>query len=119
MMNPGFMVIIALLLVGCTRHQETAPTSAQAPGTSESQPAAGNPAVITASPGLKPAAEPTAAALQELTHLLRRYSAANQRVPTALSEVVTEDYLASLPLPPAGKKYGFDPKRLEAVLVPQ
>ncbi|MDB6108438.1 MAG: hypothetical protein JWR69_188 [Pedosphaera sp.] len=98
-MYPGLILVIALLLVGCSRHQESAPT--------------------TAPPGIRPAADATGVALQQLTQLLRKYSAANQHAPASLREVVSEDYLASLPPPPAGKNYGFDPKRLEAILVAQ
>lgn len=112
------MLMAAVLLVGCSRHSEGPATAAQ-PAPSEGQPVAANPEVKPEMPGLNPAVGSTEAALHQLTYLLRKYSAVNQHAPAALNEVVPDAYLASLPPPPAGKKYGFDPKRLEAVLVAQ
>src|SRR4051812_37437276 len=117
-MNPRLILMAAVLLAGCSRHSEGPATASQS-APSESQPVAAKPEVKPGPPGLNAAAGTTEATLHQLTYLLRKYSAANQHAPASLNEVVSDDYLASLPAPPAGKKYGLDPKRLEAILVAQ
>lgn len=57
-----------------------------------------------------------AAALNTLTHAVRRYSAEKRRVPSNLQELVTAGYVTSLPAPPPGKKFVINAARVEVVL---
>ena len=57
----------------------------------------------------------TAALLNELTQLVRRYGVEQQRAPKTLDELVANGYLASVPPAPAGKRFAID-KKLQVYL---
>ncbi|MSU63349.1 MAG: hypothetical protein EXS31_13295 [Pedosphaera sp.] len=59
-----------------------------------------------------------AAILDELTQVVRRYGAEQQRVPKTLEEVVAAGYLSRVPLPPAGKRFAIN-KNLQVYLAGQ
>ena len=109
------------LLTGCGQKSDSpaakpaGPVSAQ-----DSTPTAPD---STASRDPQPAAHPDttelAAALNELTQVLRKYSAEKRRVPTSLDELVAAGYLKHVPQAPPGKKFAINGNRVEVTLVKQ
>jgi hypothetical protein len=59
-----------------------------------------------------------AAVLNELTQVVRRYSAEQRRAPKNVEELVTGGYLTAIPAAPAGKKFAIN-KNLQVYLANQ
>lgn len=56
------------------------------------------------------------ASLGHLTSMVRRYTVEQQRVPKDLVDLVTLNYLASVPCAPPGRRFVIDRKRVEVRL---
>lgn len=65
--------------------------------------------------GVAPAAEQVVD-LDQLTRLVRRYSVEQQHVPKNLVDLVSLNYLETLPTAPPGQKFVLDRKRVEVRL---
>lgn len=59
------------------------------------------------------------ATLSALTQAVRKYSAEKQRLPLSLDEVLAAGYVKNMPNAPPGKKFVFNPKRVEVILIDQ
>ncbi|MBM3840040.1 MAG: hypothetical protein FJ398_19155 [Verrucomicrobia bacterium] len=59
-----------------------------------------------------------AAALNELTQGVRKYSVEQRRVPKNLEEVLASGYLSRIPQAPSGKRFAID-KNLQVYLANQ
>lgn len=57
--------------------------------------------------------------LVTLKRAIQEFQAGEGRFPKDLNELVSENYLTSLPKPPAGMKIEYDPKTGEVKLVPE
>jgi hypothetical protein len=115
------VLAIVLFAAGCGQKTEPSPSVAPSASpatnahasTDESQ----NSPAAAATPDAK-AAE-LAAALAELTQVLRKYSFEHQRLPKSFGEVVAAGYVKDMPQAPPGKKFAIDPKTVQVVLVKQ
>lgn len=120
-MKQNVICVLACLMVasGCKKpadappperkvEEKSAPAAPPAPG--------GNASAAT--PNSKAQSEADlAAALGELTQVLRKYSAEKRQVPKTLDELVAAGYLTKLPEAPAGKKFVINQKNVEVSLV--
>ena len=88
------IMVLMLLLVGCGK---------SSPGSSSS--GAADQAQIDV-------------ALNELTQAVRKYAVEQRRAPATLNELVTNNYLAAIPIAPAGKKFAIN-KNLQVYLANQ
>jgi len=109
-------VLLSCLLatwVGCGKRSSATPAPPEPKGAAEE--------TATAPPPDSTAPEPSpqvvvadeaqiAAALGELTQVVRRFGVEQRRVPKTLDELVTQGYLSRVPEPPAGKKFAINPK---------
>ena len=67
------------------------------------------------SPAVGPEAG-VAAALEQLTQALRKFSVEQRRVPVSLNELIAAGYIPNMPQPPPGKVFGIDPKNLKVIV---
>ena len=123
-MKPGLIIALTFffsLLVGgsgCGKSHE----SVKSGGTVSAPPAQATQAAESAAPSeVTPIVisdnGDTAAALAQLTQAVRKYSFEHRKVPKTLEEVTSAGYVTAVPQAPAGKKFSFDPKKMEVVLV--
>jgi competence protein ComGC len=105
------------LLSGCGKQTVEAPDPAGAEAVAV-KPAAGLPRVKQASDAGAADEAKLAAALSELTQLVRRYGMEQQSAPRSLRDLVSKGYLSEVPQAPPGKKYSIN-KNLQVYLADQ
>lgn len=64
-------------------------------------------------------ADPSEAALVDLTQALRRYAMEHRGLPKNFDELAAAGYLKPVPTAPAGKKFEIDAKTTRVILVKQ
>jgi hypothetical protein len=94
------LVMAALISVGTTGCKKSAPPKSEA---------------ITAAS----ADANTAAALNQLTQALRKFSAERKTTPASVDELAASGYVKQMPQAPAGKKFAINGRVMEVVLVDQ
>ena len=122
-MKPGPVIALTLVFTlllgapGCGKSPESAKPAAGAPSPAQAAPAAETAPPSDVTPIVVSDNGDTAAALAQLTQAVRKYSFEHRKVPKTLEEVTSAGYVTAVPQPPAGKKFSFDPKKMEVVLV--
>jgi len=111
-------ICLLATLAGCGKRPVPPPPPAESTATAPvpaSEPSAGARPVEAAPVAARADDAQTAALLNELTQVVRRYGVEQRRVPKTLDELVANGYLASVPPAPAGKKFAIG-KKLEVYL---
>jgi hypothetical protein len=106
--SPVLLLVSALLLSGCSKKQEAAAAS------KTNEPASGNPITapvdyLGAIAKAKKMSEKTIDATS-MNQAIQLFYAQEDRFPKDLNELVTKHYIASLPPPPAGSRYVYNPQ---------
>jgi hypothetical protein len=100
------MAMAGLLFTGCSKRDSTAQsTNASSSGNPVTAPVDYLGAVAKA----KQAADKTISTAG-LNQAIQSFQAQEGRLPATLNELVTKNYLPSIPPPPAGMKYDYNPK---------
>lgn len=112
------LVAGSLTLLGCGEKAVTVlPTTGESPAVPTGPHQV--PAVVQPVAVPNGTAGDSAAVLAALTQAVRKYSFERRTMPKTFAEVVTAGYVRNVPPAPAGKKYEFDPKKSEVILVNQ
>ncbi|MCX8109085.1 MAG: hypothetical protein N3G20_09805 [Verrucomicrobiae bacterium] len=110
-------LVLACVVAGCGKKREA--TQAEKPPTNSSAvspltaPADYAGAVVQATKVAEKVVD-----MASLKQAIQMFHAAEDRYPRDLSELVKSGYMPSLPKPPAGTKFSYDPARGEVKLVP-
>jgi hypothetical protein len=118
-MRAGVLYLVAmagLLFIGCSKSEKsdsTASTNTSASGNPVTAPVDYLGAVAKA----KKAADKTISTAG-LNQAIQSFQAQEGRLPASLNELVTKKYLPSIPPPPAGMKYDYNPQTGTLRLVP-
>ena len=92
------------ILIGCGKPPASAPSPPPVAPRADSPAAAG---AAAAAPTTADEA-PSAAVLNELTQVVRKYGVEQRRVPKNLEELVAGGYLSRVPQAPAGKRFAIN-----------
>lgn len=111
-----------LFLTACRRKRGVAPAAPETSGPPAlEQPApaksAGPPAAVTPGSVPSPATQVSADHFSLLTRGLLTFKRDKQRAPRDWQELITTGYLKQMPTPPPGKRYTFNPKSLDVLMV--
>jgi len=109
-------LVAALALAGCSKKEETAPAPEGA-GSSGNPLSAPADYLGAASRAQKKAQQTTATV--SLESAVKAFEAEEGKLPKDLNELVTKEYLASLPKPPNGMKFNYDPATGKVTIIPQ
>lgn len=108
------MMVAGLLFVGCERKD----TSSSATNASSGNPLTAPVDYLGAAAKAKRTAESTVGNVS-LSKAIEMFHAHEGRYPKTLNELARPDYLPSIPPPPAGMKYDYNPTTGQVRIVPQ
>lgn len=111
------MVVAGLLFSGCEKRETASPPA------TNTQSSSGNPITapvdyLGAVAKAKRSSEKAVANLG-LNQAVKQFYAVEGRFPKDLNELVTKEYVPSIPRPPAGMKFDYNPNTGEMKTVPQ
>lgn len=116
-MRPAFTLLIAtagLLFAGCEQKGSTTDTTNASSGNPVTAPVD----YLGAAAKAKKMADKTVSTVG-INQAIQLYQAQEGQLPKTLNDLVTKQYLPSIPPPPAGMKYDYNPQTGALKVVPQ